>query len=162
MGRVVANGLGASLDASFTALDGIVRDYDGHRHAKVAADAAKFILVSREADTTAGPSSDVIEQFAIRMCAAVIEHKFFGNARQYLVNEGKIADQVAAYDWQRRIEQLNWPAVRKVASQLLENPRAERLRAPKRTAPRELTSSLLSENLTASKAPDRTPSRLPR
>ena len=34
MGGVVANGLGASLDASFTALDGIVRDHDGHRHAK--------------------------------------------------------------------------------------------------------------------------------
>ena len=57
------------------------------------------------------------------MCAAVIEHKFFGNARQHLVTEGKIADQVAAYDWQRRIEQLNWPEVQKVASQLLENPR---------------------------------------
>ncbi len=101
MGEVVANGLGASLDGSFTALDRIVRNHGGHRHAKVAANAGQFILVSQEAATASGPSSDVVEQFAVQTCAAIVEHKFFGNARQHMVTEGKLPSHAGAYDWQR-------------------------------------------------------------
>ena len=162
MGEVVANGLGASLDESFAALDRIVRNHGGHRHAKVAADAGRFILVSQEAATSVGASSDVIEQFAVQTCEAIVEHKFFGNARQHMVTEGKLPSHAGAYDWQRRIEKINAPAIRKISRQLLENPSAERLRAPRRTAPKESTSTLLNQDLRPSEAPYRTPARLPR
>lgn len=162
MGQVLITGLGASLDESFRALDRIVRSHGGHRHTKVAADAARFIRVSQEAATTLGPSDEVMEQFASQACAAIVEHKFFGNARQHLVTEGKLGSHSDAYAWQRRIEELNEPAIRRVASQLLESPDAKSLRAPRRTVPKESTSTLLHEDLRPSQAPDRTPVSLPR
>ena len=162
MGAVVANGLGVSIHESVAALDCLVRDLHGHRHAMVAADAAKFLLISQEVSAPASDSSKVIEQFAIRTCAAIVEHHFFGNARQHMVTEGKLPDHRAAYDWQRRIEDVNRPAIQRIASQLLGNPRAEGLRAPGRTAPKESTSSLLYQDLLASEAPSSTPSRVSR
>ena len=162
MGEVLASGLDASLDESFDALDRIIQTHGGHRHTKVAADAARFIRVTQEAATASGPSDDMMERFASQACAAIVEHKFFGNARQHLVTEGKLASHAGAYDWQRRIEEINEPAIRKVASQLLESPGAKSLRAPKRTAPKESTSTLLYEGLRPAEAPNRTPVRIPR
>ena len=159
MSEVVESGLGLALDEPFAALDRIVRDHHGHRHTKVAAEAAKFILVSQEAATALGPASGVVEQFVVRTCEAIIEHKFFGNARQHLVTEGKLPDHGAAYDWQRRLEQLNQPAIEKIAGQLREKPSAERLQAPRRTVPTESTSTLLYQDLLPSGAPHRAPAR---
>ena len=162
LSEVVGSGRGPALDEPFAALDRIVRDHHGHRHTKVAAEAAKFILVSQGAITAPGAASDVVEQFVIRTCKAIIEHKFFGNARQHLVTEGKLPDHGAAYDWQRRLEQFNQPAVERIGGQLLESPSAERLRAPRRTVPTESTSTLLYQDLLPSGAPRRAPARLPR
>ena len=162
MSGVVVSGLGSPLDEHFAALDRIVRDHHGHRHTKVAAEAAKFILVSQGALTGSGAASDVVEQFAVRTCESIIEHKFFGNARQHLVTEGKLPDHGAAYDWQHRLERLNQPALERIAGQLRESPSAEGLRAPRRTVPTESISTLLHEDLLPSGAPDPAPARLPR
>ena len=159
MGAVVVSGLGASLRESFAALEHMIRYHHGHRHTQVAAGVAKFSLVSQEVATPASDSSDALEQFAFQTCSAIVEHHFFGNARQHMVTEGKLPDHGAAYDWQRRIEEVNRPAIQRIASQLLENPGAEGLRAPSRTAPKESTSSLLDENLLLSEAPNPTPLR---
>ena len=162
MSDVVASGLRVPLGESYAALDRIVRDHHGHHYTKVAAGTAKFILVSQEAATAAVASGGVIEQFSVRTCEAIVDHRFFGNARQYLVTEGKLVNHAAAYGWQRRIEQLNRPAIRKIALQLIENPSAQGLRAPKRTVPRESTSILLQENLLPSGSLPRASSGLSR
>ena len=152
LSEVVANGVTVLLGESYAALDCIVRDHDGHRHTKVAADAAKFILVSQRGATDPSDSGGLTELFAIRTCEDIVAHKFFGNARQHLVAEGRLSNHAAAYGWQRRIERLNRPAIRRIASQLMEDPSAARLRAPRRSVPREPTSSLLGENLRPSRS----------
>ena len=162
MSEVIASGLGSPLDEPFAVLDRIVRNHHGHRHTKVAAEAAKFILVSQGAVTGPGAASDVVEQFAVRTCESIIEHKFFANARQHLVTEGKLPDHGAAYDWQHRLERLNQPALERIAGRLLENPSAERLRAPKRTVPTESTSALLDQDLLPAGAPNRVQAGLSR
>ena len=63
MSEVIASGLGSPLDEPFAALDRIVRDHHSHRHTKVAAEAAKFILVSQGSLTGSGAASDIAEQF---------------------------------------------------------------------------------------------------
>ena len=161
MSEVIASGLGSPLDEPFAALDRIVRDHHGHRHTKVAAEAAKFILVSQGSLTGSGAASDIAEQFAVRTCESIIEHKFFGNARQHLVTEGKLPGHGEAYDWQHRLERLNQPALERIAGQLLESPSAERLRAPRRTVPVESTSTLLHQDLLPAGAPQRAPGTLP-
>ena len=140
----------------------IVRDHHGHRHTKLAAEAAKFILVSRGALTGPSTASGIAEQFAVRTCESIIEHKFFANARQHLVTEEKLPDHGAAYDWQHRLERLNQPALERIAGQLLESPSAERLRAPRRTVPVESTSTLLYQDLLPTGAPQRAPETSPR
>ena len=152
MRKVIASGLGSPLDGPFAALDRIVRDHHGHRHTKLAAEAAKFILVSQEPPTGPGAASDLAEQFAVRTCESIIEHKFFANARQHLVTEEKLPGHGAAYDWQHRLERLNQPALEKIAGQLLESPSAEGLRAPRRTVPVESTSALLHQDLLPARA----------
>ncbi len=162
MSEVIAGGLGSRLDEPFAALDRIVRDHHGHRHTKVAAEAAKFILVSQGALTGSSAASGVIEQFVARTCEAIIEHRFFANARQHLVTEEKLPDHGAAYDWQHRLERLNQPALERIAGQLLESPSAERLQAPRRTVPVESTSTLLYQDLLPTGGPQRAPEMSPR
>lgn len=153
MSEVIASGLGPLLDEPFAALDRIVRDHDGHRHTKLAAEAAKFILISRGVLTGSGATSDAAEQFAVRTCESIIEHKFFANARQHLVTEEKLPGHGAAYDWQHRLERLNQPALGRIAGQLIESPSAEGLRAPRRSVPVESTSTLLDQDLLPAGAP---------
>ena len=148
MGQVVANDCRTSLAESFDALDRIVRDNDGHRHTKVAANAGKSILVLASRGTTVDHSSNHDLMFSISTLEAILKHRFFGNACQFLVEEGKQPDHRAAHIWQhRRIKALNEPALKKIATQLVEDPSAEYLRAPRRTVPKESTSTLLHEGL---------------
>ena len=157
MSEVIAGGLSSPLDEPFTALDRIVRDHDGHRHTKLAAEAAKFILVSQGARTGPDAASDIPERFAVRTCESIIEHKFFANARQHLVTEEKLPGHAAAYDWQHRLERLYQPALERIADQLLENPSAGGLRAPRRTVPKESTSALLHQDLLPAGGPKGAP-----
>lgn len=160
MSEVIAGGLSSPLDEPFTALDRIVRAHDGHRHTKLAAEAAKFILVSQEGRTGPDAASDIAERFAVRACESIVEHKFFANARQYLVTEEKLPGHAAAYDWQHRLERLYQPALERIAGQLLESPSAEGLRAPRRTVPKDPTSALLHQDLLPVGAPQGAPEML--
>ena len=120
---VVKNGSGASLDESFVALDRIVRDHNGHRHAKVVAGTAQSTIVSQKATNTEDASLNTDQlQFVSQSLNAIVAHKFFGNARQYLIEEGNWPDQRAA-DWQHRLENVSLPAIKGIASQLLDDSR---------------------------------------
>ena len=153
MSELIASSPGATLEESFAVLDYMVRDNGGHRFVAAAARVAKTMLVSQEVATTAVLPNNVIERFAIQTCRAIVEHRFFANARQYMVTEGQLPDHGAAYDWQQRLENVSRPALEKIAAQLVENPSAEGLRAPRRTVPKEPTSKLLHQGLLASNSP---------
>ena len=152
LSEVVANRREASLEDSFDSIERIVRGQEGHRHTKISAEVTKFVLVSGELDAKALESSAVTEQLARLSCTAIMEHEFFGKARPNLISEGRLGSQDSAYEWQRRIEQVTRLAVEKLAGQLADNPSAVGLRAPRRSVPREPTSSLLGENLRPSRS----------
>lgn len=160
MCEVVANALGVSRE-SFDALDRIARDNGGHRHTMVAAETGKFILASQMAPSTASSLSDIKQQFAIAVLEGIVEHKFFGNARQFLVEEGHLPNHGTAYDWQNRMKQLNQPAIEKIANQLEDNPSGDGLKAPRRTVTKESTSTLLRQGLLPPQEPRPTLTRLP-
>jgi len=78
-----------------------------------------------------------------------LEHRFFANARQNLVAQGKRTDYAEAQQWQSHVEQIMQPTITKIAERFTRNPDAEGLRAPNRITKKEPTSDLLSEDLTS-------------
>ena len=131
----------------FGALDRIVRNLNGHRHSKVAAEIAKSFLVQQNSLTRSPAYEDAVRQLSGDVCRALVEHYYFANARQHLVTEGKVASPEAARHWQNKIEQLIQPALERIASQLAQSPDASGLRAPRRMVKKQSTSSLLNEEL---------------
>ena len=151
MAAIVAASNGSSLLDQFSALDGIVRALGG-RQSKIAADVAKSLLVQQDlAKGVLGPNG-AARRFSEDVCAALVEHYFFANARQHMITEGKIADHEEARQWQSEVERVNQPAIEKIAYQLVQNPDANDLRAPKGTVKKKSTSSLLKEALIPSPA----------
>ena len=142
---------GVSLLEQFSTLDRIVREHGGHRYSKVAAGVAKSFLVQQDAYSRAPAFDDATHQLAISTCEAIVEHRFFANARQHLVTQEKMADQEGARDWQDRVERVNRTAIEKIAGQLIRSPDASGLRAPRGTVKKETTSSLLEEDLLPSR-----------
>ena len=138
---------GASLLELFGALDGIVRNLEGHRHSKVAADVVKSFLVQQDPFARSPTDEDAVRQLSGDVCRALVEHYFFANARQHLVAEGKVVSHEEARHWQSRMEQLIQPALERIADQLVQSPDAKGLRAPKGTSKKHSTSSLLEEEL---------------
>ena len=136
----------------FGALDDIVRNLSGHRHSKVAAEVVKSFLVQQDLSTGVPGYRDTARQLSGDVCTALVEHYFFANARQHLVAEGKIASPEEARHWQDQMEQLIQPAIEKIADQISRTPDARGLRAPKGTAKKHSTSSLLEEELIPSPA----------
>ena len=143
---------GDSILEIFEALDGIVRNLRGHRHSKVASEVVKSFLVQQDPSIGVPAYEEVARQLSTAVCSALVEHYFFANARQHLVAEGKIASPEEARHWQDQMEQLIEPAIEKIADQLSRTPDARGLRAPRRTAKRQSTSSLLEEELLSSPA----------
>lgn len=134
----------AQIEA-FNALDRIVRENNGHRHTRVAADAAKSLLASQ-----ASATSDIelgMACFAEEVCVRLLDHYFFAISGQNLVAEGKLRDHQQAKQWQQEISEAARPALMQMAKRLLRNPSACRLRAPNRTAKSLTTSDLLGEAL---------------
>ena len=137
----------ASLMEIFGALDGIVRDQGGDRHTKVAVGVAKSFLVQQGVSV---PSPDqMARQFSVSTCEALIDHYFFARVTQRLIAEGRFADQNEARQWQGRVEQAMRSRVEKVAGQLVQDPSAASLRAPRRVTKKVSTSELLAEDLGA-------------
>lgn len=135
------------LRAAFDELDRIVRDADGHRHTKVAADAARQLLVQLDDPLGNLGGQSFTTYFAEQVCLALVEHHFFARARQSLVAEGKLGGPEEALAWQQGVEAAMRPAIQTVAKHLAREPRAGTLRAPRRTVARQSTKVLLEEAL---------------
>lgn len=147
----------AILIESFNALDRIVRDKNGHRHTKVAADVAKGLLVQQGVLDNGHGIWPVTPRLAENTCTALVEHLFFATARQNLVAEGKIEDHEQARHWQRSVEEVMQPAIRQMAERLAKDPHSKALRAPKRTVKQQSTSKLLREGLVSDETPRHSP-----
>ena len=151
MAAIVEASNGASLLERFSALDAIVRAQGGNRHSKIAADVANSLLVQQEVAIGGSVPDGVARRFGEDVCAALVEHYFFANARQHLIAQGKIADHQEARQWQGEVERAIQPAIEKVAHQLVQNPDANNLRAPRGALKKESTSTLLEEELILSR-----------
>ena len=147
----------AILIESFTALDRIVREEDGHRHTKVAVDVAKSLLVQQGAPTNGHGIWPITTHFAEDTCKALVEHYYFATARQNLVAEGKVKDHKGAMHWQYSLEGVMRPALRQIAEKVAKDPHCEALRAPNRTVKPQSTSELLGEGLVSNETPSRSP-----
>ena len=128
----IVNGTGdGSLLQRFSALDDIVRLEDGHRHCKIAAEVAKSFLVQQAAYGKRLTSAESDIQFPKAVCGALVDHYYFANARQHLVTEGKVGNYEEARKWQAQLEDKAQAAMGGIAEQLVQNSRADTLRAPK-------------------------------
>ncbi len=145
----------AILIESFNELDRIVRDKDGHRHAKVAADVAKSLLVQQGALANGQGIWPMTTHLAEDTCTGLVEHYFFATARQNLVAEGKVRDHEAARHWQQSVEEVMRLALRQIAERLTKDPHSEALRAPNRTVKQQSTSDLLKEGLVSNETSSR-------
>ena len=140
---------------SFQALDDTVRDHEGHRHTKVAAEVAKSLLVQEDAANGTAAPEFLATRLTAETCSALVDHYFFGRAYPQLIAEGRFVDHEHTRQWQGRVEHAMRPAVGKLADKLVSKPNAEGLRAPRRSVPKESTRNLLGEDLlsTISKVP---------
>ena len=143
MTRSIADCSPETLLASYEALDRIVREHNGHRHTKIAADVAKSFM----AQFLSGTDGDISSQFAERVCEAVIDNGFFAKAGTRLVAEGRFSNLQEFREWQGKIDGMVKPSVAKIAEQLVQRPDAKGLRAPNRKSKKKTTSDLLGENL---------------
>ena len=142
---------GTSLLERFNALDAIVRAQDGHPHTRIAADVAKSFLVQQGAANGGSVASKAASRFGEEVCAALVSHYFFGNARQHLVTQNRLANHEEARRWQGEVERAIQPDIEKVARQLVQDPGANHLRAPKGMVRKESTRTLLEEELVYSR-----------
>ena len=145
--RTIVGAHEASLMESFGALDGIVRDQGGDRHTKVAVAVAKSFLVQQGVSILS--PDQMARQLSMSTCEALIEHYFFARVTQRLIAKGRFADRNKARQWQGRVEQAMRPRIEKLAGQLVQDPSAASLRAPRRVTKKVSTSELLSEDLGA-------------
>lgn len=132
----------AALIAAFNALGNILRNCGDDRHTKIALEVANSLIVQP-------CEGDIALHLAKGFCDKLLEHRFFANARQNLVVQGKLENYEAAQQWQSRLEQILRPAITGIAEQIARNPDAEGLRAPNSIVKPESTSDLLNEDLTS-------------
>ena len=132
-------GAAVLLDAAGR-LEHIVREYGGHRHTKLATDAATSMIA-------AGDLAGFDGSFSERICEAIVNHRFFANASNHLVSEGKFANFDEADQWRQDIMRLLRPQMKKIAKQLEKRPDGKGIRAPNRLTHTESTHALLEENL---------------
>ena len=147
MAEIIEPSNGTSLLERFSALDAIVRAQDGHRHTKIASDVAKTFLVQQDATNGGSVPSNAVSRLGEEVCAALVEHYFFANARQHLITQDRLANHEEARRWQSEVERAIQPDIEKVARQLVQDPGANHLRAPKGIVKKESTSTLLEEEL---------------
>ena len=135
-----------TLLGSYEALDEIVRDHDGHRYTKIAADVAKSLMV-QSISGTAGLDGDVSRRFAENVCNAIVNNSFFAKAGTPLISEGGFSSFQEFREWQGKVERIMEPSIAKFAGKLVQRPDAKSLRAPNRIAKKKTTGELLGENL---------------
>ena len=132
-------GASALLNAS-DRLENIVRYHGGHRHTRLAAAAAISMIAT-------GDLAGFDGSFSERICQNIVNHRFFANAVNHLVSEGKFADFEQADKWRQNIMRTLQPHIGKIAKQLEHKPNGKGIKAPNRQTPTVSTHSLLEENL---------------
>ena len=147
MARILTEGRGHGLMAAFGALDGLTEGEDGHRHAKIAADVAKSLIVQWEAAGWDVEGAQIPARFAEASCSALVEHYFFANARQSLLAEGHFGSLEDGARWQGQVEEMLRPQLSRIVAKLVEKPDGSGLRAPNRLTRKKSTGDLLEENL---------------
>ena len=146
MTQTIADCVPEEILASYEALDRLVREHNGHRHAKIAADIAKSLIV-QSLSGIVGTDGDISNQFADRVSEAIIDNGFFAKAGTSLVEEGRFSNLQEFREWQGKIEEMIEPSLAKIAEQLVQRPDAKGLRAPNRMSKKKTTNELLGENL---------------
>lgn len=135
-------------------LDRIVRDEGGHHLTKVAAESAESMLAQQNHNAYGQGFWPMKCQFAEKVCIDIIKNLFFGTARPNLVSEGRFENLEQARQWQRSVEESMHPGIKQMAEQLMKDPSANNLRAPKRTVKVQSTEKLLGEVLVTSPSQD--------
>ena len=125
VGRVCNGDLSAR--AAFTEMRTVEREYGGHLHTKVAAEAVCTLIVELSQDSTMfiEPATAVAERFLTRL----VDHHLFGRARPFLVGQ-RFADYGDALQEENACRSALAPHVRKLAAGLVRDPTGKSLRAP--------------------------------
>ena len=121
----------------------LVREYNGHLHTKVAAEAVSTLIVEvvQGSTTITEPALTVAEQF----CSALVDYHLFSRARPYLVGQ-RFADHGAAFQEENACKAARASDMHKVAEGLARDPTGKSLRAPSvQRSHRRSTASLLNE-----------------
>ena len=130
LAHVISHSDPSGLLDAFAALDEIVRNNEGHRHCKIAADVAKSLIVQQPATTEGQESQALRREFAQGICAALIEHYYFAKARQPLLCEGKFVSLDEARKWQSFVEKTMHSSLTRLADKLVNSPTAQALKPP--------------------------------
>ena len=128
----------SSLD-SFCTLEDIVRDRDGHRHTKIAANVAKSLLAGEKKSE----SKDNAHCLAEDVCSALVRHYFFARVCPRMTAKERFSNHKEFLDWQIGIEHSIRPRIEIIAAQLVKNPDARNMKAPRKTTKKVPTSELL-------------------
>ena len=148
MVRVVTMPLEHALSERFEALEEVVRNHDGHLHTKIAAEVAKSILVQLSYGGGTLQPMNLDLRLAEDSCFALMQHYFFDKVSRRLIAAGNFTNREEFHKWQIKLEESLQPRIEKIASQLIENVPANKIRAPRRVVPRMSTTDLLVEVLT--------------
>ena len=144
---IAGSGESSILD-DFGAVDRIVRDCEGDRHTKVAADVAKSLLVQRDAGLIS--TEEAARQLYPRTCEALVDHRYFSRVSQRLISDQRFSSQMETRNWQSKVERAMQQGLEKIADQLSRKVNSEKLRAPNRTTKKLSTKELLRESLSVS------------
>ena len=130
----------------FETLDEIVKNHDGHRHAKLAVEVAKSALV-QQPHGFVGTEGSLAKSFAENVCVAILDHYLFARAESQFVEEGRFASRNEFRSHRERLLRRMMPDIEKVAEQLSRSPNGKGLRAPNRRVPARSTGDLLEDDL---------------
>ncbi|MDE0633228.1 MAG: hypothetical protein OXH73_17115 [Caldilineaceae bacterium] len=140
---VLETQMGPSLLDGFCALEDIVRDRNGHRHTKIAANVAKSILAGEE---KLG-SKDKAHLLAENVCLALLRHCFFARVCPRLTTKARFSNHKKLHEWQIGIEHSVQPRIETVSALLVDSPDAYNLKTPRKSTKKVSTSDLLVEVL---------------
>ena len=140
--QLVCNGDISAL-AAIREVRTVTREFGGHLHTRLAAEAVDTLIVEvrQNSTTIIEPATAVSERFLTRL----VDHYLFGRARPYLVGQ-RFADHGAALQEENACKAALAPYVRELAERLVRDPTGKGLRAPSvRRSYRRSTASLLNE-----------------
>ncbi len=136
-----------SILHSFSVLDALVKEKEGHRHTRIAVEVSRSKMAYWDGTNSYPPSTYSLSEFSHDILNAMIEHYFFARVRPRLVEHEIFENQKEVEVWQAELDHLMESRVAKLADKLAENPCAKKLRAPRRTTLKSTTKELLLDNL---------------